>query len=193
MSDPQSPDALRPPAKKRAEIAELQSRLVTNAARLFSSTAIASLIGIVSFILTARTLGPTEFGMLVLVFTFASAVIRLCGFQSWQAIIKFASEHRAVGAADRVAAIFRFGFLLDLGACLIGAAVTYTGAAAAAELFAWDPKVEEAARLYAIAVMFSLTGTPTAALRLYNRFDLIAWHQVLAAALKLVLVGRVMG
>ena len=192
MSDPHRPDTLGPPAQNRSEIAELQSRLIANAARLFSSTTIASLIGIVSFVLTARTLGPTEFGMLVLVFTFASAVIRLCGFQSWQAIIKFASEHREAGAADRVAAIFRFGFLLDFGACLIGAAVAYTGSAAAAELFAWDPKVEAAARLYAIAVLFSLTGTPTAALRLYNRFDLIAWQQVLAAVLKLALVVLVM-
>jgi O-antigen/teichoic acid export membrane protein len=172
-------------------LGERLRRLLRDAGHLFGGTTFSGLLGLASFLLIARSLGPDAFGALVLVTSFGTAVTRLCGFQSWQAIIRFASDAQAKRTDAEVAAIFRLGLLVDVGAATFAAALTWLGAGAAARLFDWSATVEASVPLYAIAVLFTITGAPTAALRLYRRFDLIALQQAVSAALRLAIVTTV--
>jgi O-antigen/teichoic acid export membrane protein len=141
---------------------------------------------LVSFTLIARGLELADFGALALIVTYVGIAIRVCNFQSWQALINHASGHAAHDGLGHVGATFRLGFTIDLLACVIAAIFAYVLAPFAAELFNWRDELEAAAQLYALVAVVSITGTPTAVLRFYDRFNWLAWHQVLAALIKLV-------
>ncbi len=172
-----------------SDLKSLQTRLIANAGKLFSSTTIASLIGVVSFVVVTRALGPSQFGALVLVYTFGNAMTRLCGFQTWETIIRFSARENAASEDDgRTSAVFRFGWLLDVLSCAVAAVLMVILTGLAAELFNWSDQVRGAVPWYAVAVAASITGAPTAALRYFNRFDLIAWQRISAALVRLVIM-----
>lgn len=161
-----------------------------NAGKLFSGTLITAAIGLLSFAVSARALGPQAFGALALVFTFALAIHRLCSFQSWQAAIRLLAEAKASGeSADDLAAIIRFSFVIDLIACAVACGLTLIVASWAGQIFGWSEAVESGVRWYALALLFSVEGAPTAVLRHFDRFDLIAWHRISGALVKLALVS----
>lgn len=172
-----------------SELKTLQARLIGNAGKLFSSTTIASLIGVVSFVIVTRTLGPEQFGALVLVYTFGAAMTRLCGFQTWEMVIRFAAEENA-GSGDtaRISAVFRFGWLLDVISAAVAATLTVLLARVAGWVFNWSVLVESSVYWYALAVLATVAGGPTAALRYFNRFDLVSWHRISAALVRLVIM-----
>ena len=165
-----------------------QRRLILNASKLFSSTTIAAGIGLVSFVLTARTLGAEEFGALALVVTFTAAVLRLCEFQAWQALIKHAAQYQAHDQFAEVAALFRLGLFVDFTACAVAFVVALNVVDIMASIFEWPPRVLESAQIYLYVLLVSARGTPTAILRFYDRFDSIAVHQIVSASIKLIAV-----
>ncbi len=171
------------------DIETLRKNLIANVGKLFSSTSVALVIGLGSFALSARALTPVEFGMLMLVVTFANAALRLVGFESWQAIIKFAADRRAREESADIGDLIRFGLVLDIAGCVIAAALQFGLAEIVGAWLDWQPYVVDGVKWYALVVLLSITSTPTAILRIRNRFDLIAQHRVVTAAFKLVLVA----
>jgi len=152
---------------------------------------VAAVLGLVSFAIVARGLTLDEFGALTLVVSYVGVMIRLCSFQSWQALINYAAGFAAQGEQSNIAATFRFGFYIDAAACVLAWVLAWSLAGVAAQVFAWRPQVEEAARLYAVVAAVSITGAPTAILRFYDRFDRLAWHQVLGAVVRLAMIAAV--
>ena len=149
----------------------------------------AAFFGLLGIALTARALEPVEFGMLMMVVSFAGVVIRLCGLESWQALIKFGADRRAEDPAADISDLLRFGIFLDVFGCLLAAGVLFGLAQAFGAWLGWRPEVVEGTQAFAIAALLSLTSTPTAVLRMYNRFDLVAQHRVAAALAKLLVIG----
>ena len=166
----------------------LRARLQKNVTKLFSSSTLAALIGFASFALAVRGLGAEQFGALVLVFTYVGAAIRFCGFQSWQALISFTAQHAENNNQDQVAATFGFGFFIDAIGCLLAAVLAWLLSPLFATLFSWSAEVERAVEVYTLVALVSLSGAPTAALRFYDRFDLIAGHEVASSMLKFFFV-----
>ncbi len=66
--------------------------LFKNAGTLLSGNMIAWILGLITFAITARILGPTQFGIFVLITTYVTIVDKILNFQSWQALIKYGAE-----------------------------------------------------------------------------------------------------
>jgi O-antigen/teichoic acid export membrane protein len=163
-------------------------RLFKNASKLFSSTTLAAAIGVVSFILTARYLGAEGYGALALVIGFTTAVLRLCEFQAWQALITQAAHYKTLNHNAKVASLFKLGVIVDFASCGVAFLIALGTVGIAAELFTWRVEVLEAAEIYLFVLLVSARGTPTAVLRFYDRFGRIAAHQIVSAIIKLLAV-----
>ncbi len=136
-----------------------------NIGHLLSGNFVSGLISLAAIALTARAVGPHNYGVLALAITYTRAVERLVTFQSWQPLIKYGAEvinpeHRA-----DFKMLLKFGLALDAAgavtAWFVATALTLT----ASSLFGWDSHVITMVIIYCTTLLFNINGTPTAVLR----------------------------
>jgi O-antigen/teichoic acid export membrane protein len=165
---------------------ELLRKLFKNAAILFSGSAGASVLGLISLALTARALGVEQFGVLVLITTYVLIVDKLINFQSWQALIKYGAETLEQKRDFDFKSLIKFGFLLDGSTAILGALLAAGAAGFTGQWLGWNQEQIVMAIAYSITVIFHINGTPIAILRIFNKFKKTAIQQVYAAAFKLI-------
>jgi O-antigen/teichoic acid export membrane protein len=163
-----------------------------NIGHLLTGNALTSLLGLVGFALTARALGPSEYGILALCFTYTSAVERLVNFQSWQPLIKFGAQSTST---ETLNALLKFGLLLDVSAAATGCVI------AVALVWAFGPWLGISSEMAGLVTLccailpFQISGMPMAVLRLFGKFQSIAYGQVASSIFRIVLcaIGLAIG
>ncbi|WP_081162815.1 lipopolysaccharide biosynthesis protein [Ensifer aridi] len=158
----------------------LKSRL-QNIGHLLTGNALTSLIGLVGFALTARALGPSDYGILALCFTYTSAVERLVNFQSWQPLIKFGAQSKE---PETLNSLLKFGLLLDVSAAATGFLIAVTLVWAFGRWFGISPEMSGLVTLYCAVLPFQISGMPMAVLRLFGKFRSIAYGHVASSILR---------
>ncbi|APG88667.1 inner membrane protein YghQ (plasmid) [Sinorhizobium americanum CCGM7] len=146
-----------------------------NIRHLLTGNALTSLLGLVGFALTARALGPSEYGILALCFTYTAAIERLVNFQSWQPLIKFGAESKS---AETLASLFKFGLLLDVSAAATGCVIALALVWAFGPWLGISSAVSGLVTLFCAILPFRISGMPLAVLRLFGKFRTIAYGQV---------------
>lgn len=158
-------------------------------AELLSGNLAASLIGFAATAMTARAVGPRDFGVLALTFSYVQAVERLVSFQSWQPLIRYGADLMGEHDKSDLKKLLKFGMVLDITGGAAAWAVAIVGAFAGAILFNWSQDTTQLVMLYSTVLLFNLNNMATAVLRLSGRFRMMAYGQVAGALLRLVLVA----
>ena len=173
------------PAEIRAS-ADVRGRLWKNSGILVAGTIVAAVFGLGSNLLAARRLGPTDYGFLVLLGTFAFFVVGgLVSFQPWFALIHFGARELVDDNKDRFKQLLKFGFLIDAAAALTGATLGAASLFAFSRIKGWTADLSLIGILYGASLIVRLPGTSTAVFRLFDRFDLQAAQQAVAALIRL--------
>ncbi|EQA98538.1 lipopolysaccharide biosynthesis protein [Sphingobium baderi] len=168
--------------------AALRRRFI-NIGHLLSGNGINGLIALVGVAMTARSLGPVEYGILALVISYIRVFDRLMRFESWQPLIKYAAQVAQDGGdqAEQLRALFAFGLWLDVGACLAAALLASLVAVLFAPLLGMNHTHILLVCINAVTLLFNISGTPTAVLRLAGRFRTIAYVQVTGSIVRVAL------
>ena len=161
-------------------------RLFKNAAVLFSGNMVSSLLGLISLSLTARALGVENFGVLVLITTYVLIVDNLINFQSWQTIIKYGADALEETRDQDFKSLVKFGFMLDGATAVLGTIIGASAAWFVGNWWGWDEQHVLMAAIYSIVILFHIQGTPTGLLRLFDRFNKVAYQSVIASSIKLI-------
>jgi len=143
-------------------------------------------IQLLALAVAARALGTEFFGVLILIQTYTSVVEDLVTFQSWKALIKFGAGHVKDGNKARLAEVLKIGLVLDVVSALVATVLALLGASAFAHWYGWEPERVRLIVLSSLGILFTVTGMPTAALRLFERFRLFSVQKTIAAAIKLI-------
>ena len=162
-------------------------RLIRNVGYLAGGNAVAHPLDLIALALTARVLGPEPFGILVLIQAYVRTLQRLLTFQSWQAIIRFGSGALERRNPEEFQSLIKFGLLLDVGTALTACVLGLLGLQMAGRWFDWSTETVAMASVFCLALPFSLSDTPTAILRLFDRFNLLAYRQAATSAVRFVL------
>lgn len=181
---------LRRAMKAFGEIAKREKSLkerLQAVAHLMAGNFLGSIVGLAGFALTARALGPEDYGVLALCFAFTRAVERLVSFQSWQPLIKFGAEAKEAGREDDLRVILKFGLLLDVAAAIAGCLIAILLVLLAAPLIGVSQETRGLVLMYCFVLPFQLSGMPTAVLRLFGRFTSLAYGQVISSLLRVLL------
>jgi len=157
-----------------------------NAGTLLSGNMVAWILGLATFAITARILGPTQFGILVLITTYVTIVDQLLHFQSWQALIKYGAEALARKSDDDFKTIVKFCTLIDVATAILGTVVAIVAVSWVGRWLAWESETVLMAALYSFVILFNINGTPTGILRLFNRFRLFAVQNIITATIKFI-------
>ncbi|WNO54203.1 lipopolysaccharide biosynthesis protein [Stakelama saccharophila] len=152
---------------------------------LLSGNAASSVLMLVSVGIAARALTTEKFGVFVLVLTFVRLVERIARFESWQPLIKFASELEAAGDMRQLSRLHLYGLMLDVAAAATAAAAAVLIAGFFAPMVGLSDAYFELVAIYSVATLCNVTGMPTAALRLAGRFRTIAYVQLPGQVLRI--------
>lgn len=166
--------------------ADLHGRL-KNIAHLLTGNFASAFIGLVGFALTARALGPADYGLLALSFAYTRGIERFVSFRSWQPLIKYGAKALQVGETDDLKALFKFGLLIDLTTALAGWGLAVLIVLLAGPFFGISAEMSRFVLIYCAVLPFQVTGMPTAVMRLYGRFKIVAYGQVAASTLRALL------
>ena len=162
------------------------ARLSRNIAWGLGSRGFNTVAGIVYLALAARGLGPDLFGSFVLILTCGQMIANFVQFQSWKGVIRYGALHLAADRPDRLGRLFGYTATLDFGSALLGAAVAVIGAPIIAPLFNWSADQQTSAALFGAVLLLSTGATATGMLRLFDRFDLIAYVEAVGPLIRLV-------
>jgi O-antigen/teichoic acid export membrane protein len=161
------------------------SRLVQNVGILVTGKAAGAVLNLCALAVTARVLGPERFGQLALIKAYVFLVETLVTFQSWQALIKYGTDLLERKQRESFRRLIKFGTCLDAGTAVVATGLAACGVWAYGRWRGWDPVMVQIGALYSFTLLFNLSGTPKAVLRLFNKFRLFNVQQVSIAGLKL--------
>jgi O-antigen/teichoic acid export membrane protein len=172
----------------------MRSRLL-NIGHLLTGSFFGSMIGMLAFVVTARALGPTQYGMLALTYSYTRAIERIVSSQSWQPLIKYGAELQGQEHHDDYRSLLKFGLVVDMGAAAVAYLVSIGLALLFGPLIGIGDEALQQVLIYSTALLFAINGLPTAVLRLAGRFRLVAYGTLFGGGLRLVLctIGLLMG
>jgi O-antigen/teichoic acid export membrane protein len=175
-------------AAMRLVLAEpaLQHRL-RNTGHLLTGSGANLILSIPTIALTARGLGPEGYGILALVLSYVQATKRFADFQIWQPLIRYGAHLDARADAQRLGGLYKYGLMVDAAASLVSWTLAAVGALVAHFFFGMSNMLLVASLIYSVVLLFNISGTPVAILRLNGRFRDIAYNQLSASILKLAL------
>lgn len=145
----------------------------------------AGLISLVYLVIAARALGPRDYGMLVLVHGYVTAVCGIVEFPAWQAIVRYGAEARAQDAPHRLARLLRFGTSVELAGGVAAILAAMLLAPWVGPHLGWPPETVAFAIPYSFAVLGSVRSAPAGYLQLIDRFDLIGLHNLVQPLVRL--------
>lgn len=165
-------------------------RVARNFGWLLSGRGARALLALAATALTVRTLGPEQFGMVILVHTAAQVLKQLCSVKSADAAIRFGQHlldrsggqgHPTAPWRSLIGALFRFDLLVALVAAIIAA----VGLTFVAQPMGLSSDLAEAAWIYVVVLPCTATGAAKGALRSLDRYRLLSVQLVAAPALRL--------
>lgn len=162
------------------------SGLARNIGWLLGGKGFAGLTSLFYLAAAARALGPERFGIFALVLTYAQLVANLIQFQSWKGVIRFGAEHLARHRLEPLARLLGFTAILDWSAALLGALIALGGVILVGPQFGWTAGIERDAAFFAAGLLLTTGATPSGMLRLFDRFDLLAYAEASAPSVRLL-------
>ncbi len=149
--------------------------IVRNSGYLFSSNSISSILTTIQGILAAVILGPTNYGFLGLIITFASNVNRLLSFRMGELVIKFGGGAIAEENTKKAARIIKVAGISEIITSLIAYGLLVLTAPLAAKFILKNDEMSHWIIIYGIALLANFaTETSTAVLQLANDYKTIA-------------------
>jgi O-antigen/teichoic acid export membrane protein len=164
-------------------------RVFGNLGRLLGGKAGAGLASLAYMVVGARTLGRTDYGVLVLVHTYVIAVAGVIEFPSWHAIVRYGAVAEAQGDRARLARLIVFAAGLELACGVLAIAIAAAFAPLIGPRLGWPPQALAFAVPYSFAVLGTIRATPAGYLQLRGRFDLLGAHNLVAPVVRLAGAG----
>ena len=165
--------------------ARITGRIFKGLGLVLGGKAGAGLISLVYLVIAARALGPRDYGILVLVHGYVTAVCGIVEFPAWQAIVRYGAEATEANTPHRLARLLRFGTTVEL---IGGVAAILTAMILAPFVgphLGWPPETVAFAIPYSFAVLGSVRSAPAGYLQLIGRFDLIGLHNIVQPLVRL--------
>lgn len=165
---------------------DILQRLFKNASILLFSDFYGSVLRAICMILSARSLGSHDFGILVLIQAYVGIIDRLVNFQCEIAVIKYGTDLLNDGNRNSFKSLIKLTFILEVGTVIVGTATAIAIAPLVGSLLDWSDKTKTMAMIYCLIILFNFTGTYIGILRLFNNFSYIAWQRILSSSFKFI-------
>jgi len=159
---------------------------MANSGWLLGARIVTGASGLLYLSIVTHRLGVQQYGVLVLVQTYVLIIATLTTFQSWQAVIRYGAICLEKGDKVALQRLIKFTTLLDILGVVLGVALAVLAAPLMGNLLGWAPSLVAQLQWCSLSIIFTVVATPTGLLRLYNRFDLLAFHLAVLPVVQLL-------
>jgi O-antigen/teichoic acid export membrane protein len=150
---------------------EILGGVIRNTGYLFSSNTVTLGLNTLQTLIATFLLGPTFFGILGMVTSFASSVNRLLSFRMGELVIKHAGGQLALGRKDKAAAIIKAAGLTEAVTSLVAFMILVLTASWAATTIIKVPEAAPWIVIFGFSILADIVfETSTAVLQLGNHF-----------------------
>lgn len=160
-------------------------RIYANLSLLLAGKAIAGIFSLAYLVIAARALGPTQYGILILVHGYALAVGGIISFPGWHAIVRYGAPALAEGDRARLWRLMRFTALVEIGAGLLAVAVGMFLAPWIAPRLGISGAALDYVVPYSLAILMTVRTTPAGYLQLLREFKLLGLHHAIMPTCRL--------
>ncbi len=157
-----------------------------NLSLLLGGKSVAAVLSAVYILLVTRALGPTGFGVLVLVNGWTVTIGGIIAFSGWHGIVRYGAQALEKDDRPRLVRLARFMTVVELGCGLTAMIVAASAVGFAAPHLGIPADIIPLARLYALAICANMLTTPVGILQLAGRFDRLALHPALSPSVRLL-------
>jgi len=164
----------------------LVARIYANLARLLGGKAASAVLSLGYMVIATRVLGPLDYGILVLVHTFAMTVGGIVEFPGWHAIVRYGAQALAEDDHPRMMRLLRFAGLVEGAGGIASILTAAILAPIIGPALGWSPTAIAFAVPYSFAVLASIRATPAGYLQLLGRFDLLGLHNLVSPIVRLI-------
>lgn len=161
-------------------------RILGNFAYLLRGRGLAAVMLLAATALMARALGPAEFGMVVLIHTYAVLVRGFLNVKQFLAIVRWGVPALDAGDDTAIRRLVSICWRLDWLSCTVATIVAMVLAPLLGPSLGMDQN--QVIMLTAYCLILLATGNRTAIgiLRLFDRFDVLGWKETIGPAIRLV-------
>lgn len=131
----------------------LLGKVVRNSAHLFSSNSLSLGLSMAQGILAARLLGPSGYGLVAIVMSYASTVNGLLSFRMSELVVRYGGEYLERGERDRAAAIVKVASLVETAVSVLAFLVVVLSAGLASRYFAKTAGTSALFIVYALGLL----------------------------------------
>jgi len=160
-------------------------RVLHNFLVLASGRAASGVLSFTATLLSARALGPEDFGVVAMLSAYVLVVRGFVNIKPFEAIVRYGVALADDHDMDGLARLLRVSLVLDCVSALSGTLLAITVAYAAGPLLGWSASTTTVAMGFSVVLLGSGTATASGSLRIFDRFDAISRVQVLSSAWRL--------
>lgn len=165
----------------------MQNRIARNFIVLLTGEGIISIIGMINLAIIVNTIGLDKNGIIIMVQTYALLFNNIFGFRSFQALIKYASIAIEQNDSLRIKTYIKLSYILDIIAAFVAVFFGFVCLDVVIGFMKWDMSLKPYIRIFLLATLTYIQGTPIGILRVYNKFNYITYTNVITNFIKLVL------
>ena len=167
----------------------LLRRIVKNSGYLFSATGIAAFMSMLQGILTARLLGPSDFGTLGAITVFTSTINRFASFRMNEMVVRYVGHYEENGDSLKAAAVFKSASYLEMSGSIISFILIMVLAPLGATYIGHDSSLTPLFRIYGTIVLANLISESAMGLmQISDSFRTIAIITALQSTVTLILI-----
>ncbi len=161
-------------------------RVGRNSAWLFSSKGVSAVLSLFYLAIVTRSLGPSGFGMFILIVSTGQIIAALFRIQTWQAIVQFGTPLLAKGNHTAFNQVARRGLTVECAGGVMAWLLLYLLLPGLAERLALELEVEQGLLIYGLLVLLAIRSTPTGILRAHDRFKDSALGEVAVPVTRMI-------
>jgi len=171
------------------------SRMSLNVGLMSGAKILSTLFGLGTLIITARALSDqTAFGTVLFIHAYMLFFASVASFQTWQAVVRFGTEHLKNNNANGLSKLIRLGIDLDMTAACFAYALAiatlplfdlFTSLTSITEVSTIDTAgLKKLIAIYSTLLFFRQISTSIGIFRLFDNFSLLAIRAILMPTLR---------
>lgn len=146
----------------------------------------ASFINLFVIVLLIKLIGSEGYGILILAQSYMSIIDTLINLQCWKGVIKYGAEALTNNDLESYRGYIKLGALLDISTAILGCIISLLLIKIFGSIFDWSKLMINSSYIFSFVILFHFSGTPTAILRMENKFNWVAIQKILASVIKVI-------
>ena len=162
--------------------------LFKNSFWAFFGDASASAITFIISIILIKIIGSESYGILILAQSYMNIMDVIINIQSWRSTIQYGQKAIVDGNDKELHSYVKLGCIMDISTAILCFIISILLPNLIGRFLHWSNEMILCSEIFAVTIISHFAGTPTAILRLFNKYNLVALSKTLAAIFKITAI-----